>query len=317
MTIANRGALDRSVLVLGLGDETAGRFELIPNEVSRLSRAQGSYWVMEDGNVFTRFDLDPGVIGAEVGQLAERLSADYPDLVGTSLLSALQDQHPGTEFQLGMTDVVRWYDQRVPSLEMLEQASLILGAGVFAGGSVLPGCERGLAAYETAARAWVWELDPEIEAGTTWAFPVPDYDAALVPQLADLRACDEPTGDEVSVPPEVEFRVSARGDSTTVEVLADDGLYTDHDPTPVITVSMLPDATIGEIPEPRDPVPLLGFASTYLAAVGACGELPWAHTEMAGGDSWVDPDEEPLVGITFLADRLLCAGDVPEETISP
>lgn len=315
-TIADPGALDRSVLVLGLGNETAGRFELIPNAASRLSRTQGSYWAMDDGNVFTRFDLDPGVIGAEAGRLAERLSTDYPDLAGTSLLSALSDHDPDVEFQVGITDAIRWYDRRVPSLEMLEQASVVLEAGVFVE-SVPPDCRRNLTAYETAARAWVWDLDPEIEAGTTWAFPVPDYDSALATHRSDLHACEEPMAEQMSEsPPEIQFRVTARGDATAVEVLADDGLYSDHDPTPVFTVTMQPDAQVGEIPEPRDPEPLLGFTSTYLAAVGACGELPWAHTEMAGGDSWVDPDEEPLIGFTFLADRLLCAGDVPEEAIS-
>lgn len=307
--------LDRSVLTLGLNDETSGRFQLIPNQESRLSWTTGSYWVLPDGNVYTRFDLDAGLIRDEMEGLVGRLSA-HPDLAGTDLISALQNHYVGNEFQIGITDVVRWYDLRVPSLELLVQANLVMGAGVFSGGSVPPDCEESLAAYETAARDWVADLDPKVDAAGTWVFPVEGLDTALADLVAELDSCGRVI-DEASAPPQVEFRVTALGDSTMVEVLADDGLYTDHEPAPVFTVMMQPDAAVNEPAEPLDPAPLLGIASTYLAAIGACGELPWAHTDMAGGDSWVDPAEEPFLGITFLADRLECAGDVPGDAVSP
>ncbi len=74
---------------------------------------------------------------------------------------------------------------------------------------------------------------------------------------------------------------------------------------------------MGDLPEPLDPAPMLGIVSTYLAGIGPCGELPWAHTAIAGGDSWDDPTDEPLTGVTFLADRLACPGNVPEDAVSP
>jgi hypothetical protein len=309
---------DRSVLTLGVGDEPSGRFEMIPNQQTRVTSARGTYWVMPDGNVYTRFDMDPDLIAGEMAALVEEVTVESPALAGTALLTGMENHYRGAEFQIGITDVVRWFDLRIPSLELLEQANVILGAGVFPGGTVPEECRRSLDAYEAAARSWVQDLDPGIPSGTTWQFPVADYDAALAAQVPGAEACGEPLAEQASeAAPEIEFRVSARGSGTMIEVLADDGLYTDHDPTPVFTVLMQPDDAVGAIPEPRNPEPLLSLTSTYLVAVGKCGEVPWAHTEFAGGDTWVDPAEEPLVGVTFLADQLVCASEVPEDAVSP
>jgi hypothetical protein len=314
----NQESLDRSVLTLGVGEEASGRFEIIPNQQTRVTSARGSYWVLPDGNVYTRLDLDAGLIADEMTALVEEVAVGSPALAGTSLLARMEDHYRGTEFQVGITDVVRWFDLRIPSLEILEQANVILGAGVFPGGSVPEECRQSLAAYETAARAWVRELDPGILPGTTWQFPVADYDAALSAQVPGAEACGEPLAEQTGeAAPEIEFRVSARESGTMIEVLADDGLYTDHDPTLMFSVLMQPDDSVGAIPEPRHPEPLLGLFSTYLVAVGGCGELPWAHTQFAGGDTWVDPTEEPLVGVTFLADRLVCDSKVPGDAVSP
>lgn len=308
---------DLSVLTLGVDDELSGRFEVIPTQQTRVTSAPGRYWVLPDGNVYTRFDLDTDLIADEMAALAEEVAVASPALAGTGLLVQMEDHYRGAEFQVGITDVVRWFDLRIPSLEMLEQASVILGAGVSPGGSVSEDCRRSLAAYETAARAWVRHLDPDILPGTIWQFPVADYDAALSAHVPGAEACGEPMVEQPGeAAPEIEFRVSARGNGTMIEVMADDGLYTDHEPAPVFTVLMQPDDAVGPIPEPRDPESLLSLTSTYLVAVGGCGELPWAHTEFAGGDTWADPAEEPLVGVTFLADRLVCASEVPDG-ISP
>lgn len=307
--------LDRSVLTLGLGNETSGRFQLIPNQESRLSRTTGTYWLLPDGNVYTRFDLDVALIREEMEGLVGRLSA-HQDLAGTDLVSALQNHHAGNEFQVGIADTVRWFDLRVPTLELIEQANLVMGAGVFSGGSVPADCAQSLTDYEAAARDWVADLDPKIDEAGTWVFPVDDFDAALAGPVAGLDSCGRVI-DEAAAPPEVEFRVTALGDSTMVEVLADDGLYTDHEPAPQFTVMMQPDAAVGELPQPLSPAPLLGIVSTYLAAIGACGELPRAHTAIAGGDSWDDPADEPFTGVTFLANRLACPGDAPDDVVSP
>lgn len=313
--LPERAILDRSVLTLGVGEETSGRFQLLPNRGSRLSRMTGTYWVLPDGNVYTRFDLDAAVIREEMEGLVARLST-HPDLAGTDLISTLESHYDGDEFQVGITDTVRWFDLRVPTLEMIEQANLVMGAGVFTGGSVAAECQQSLDAYETVARAWVAELDPELDATGTWVFPVEDFDAALAEVVTELDTCGGFI-DESAAPPEVEFRVTDLGDSSMVEVLADDGLYTDHDPELEFTVMMQPDASVGDLLERLAPAPLLGITSTYLAAIGACGELPWAHTALAGGDSWDDPADEPFTGVTFLADRLACPDDVPEDAVSP
>lgn len=303
------------MLTLGVGDETSGRFQLVPNRGSRLIRTTGTYWVLPDGNVYTRFDLDAALIRDEMEGLVARLSA-HPDLAGTDLISGLQAHYAGDEFQIGITDTVRWFDLRVPSLEVIEQANLIMGAGVFPGGSVPANCEESLGAYETTAREWVARLDPEFDATGTWVFPVEGLDTALADLVTEMDSCGEVV-DAAAAPPRVEFGFTDLGASTMVEALADDGLYTDHDPEPVFTVMMQPDASVGELPQRLDPAPLLGMVSTYLTAVGACGELPWAHTDMAGGDSWVDPAEEPITGVTLLADRLACPGDLPDDAVSP
>lgn len=310
--------LDRSVLTLGVGEEVSGRFEILPNQQTRVTSAQGTYWVLPDGNIYTRLDLDAELIADEMAALVGEVTVASPALAGTSLATRMENHYRGVEFQVGITDVVRWFDLRIPSLETLEQANVILGAGVFPGGSVPEECRQSLAAYETAARAWVRELDPGILTGTTWQFPVADYDAALAEQVPGVEACGEPLAEQTGeAAPEVEFRVSARESGTMIEVLADDGLYTDHDPTLMFSVLLQPDDSVGVIPEPRHSEPLLGLVSTYLVAVGGCGELPWAHTQFAGGDTWVDPTEEPLVGVTFLADRLVCASKVPGDAVSP
>lgn len=310
----DRATLDRSVLTLGVGDETSGRFQLVPNRGSRLSRTTGTYWVLPDGNVYTRFDLDSALIAEEMEGLIGRLST-HPDVAGTELISELENHYGGDEFQLGITDTLRWFDLRVPSLEVIEQANLIMGAGVFEAG-IPANCRKALDAYETAARDWVAGLDPTVDAAGTWVFPGGDFDTALAGPVTELDSCGGFI-DEAAAPPEVEFRVTHLDDSSMVEVLADDGLYTDHDPELEFTVMMQPDASVGDMPERLAPTPLLGLASTYLAAIGACGELPWAHTAIAGGDSWDDPAEEPFTGVTFLADRLACPDDVPEDAVNP
>lgn len=306
------------MLTLGVGDEPSGRFEILANQQTRVTSARGIYWVMPDGNVYTRFDLDADLIAGEMAALVEEVAVRSPSLAGTSLLARMEAHHRGADFQVGITDVVRWFDRRIPSLETLEQAGVILGAGVFPGGSVPDECRQSLADYETAARAWAAELDPEVLPGTTWQFPVAAYDAALTEHVPGAEACGEPLAEQTGeAAPGIEFRVVPRESGAMIEVLADDGLYTDHEPTLVFSVLMQPDDSVGAIPETRDPEPLLGLVSTYLVAVGGCGELPWAHTQFAGGDTWVDPTEEPLVGVTFLADRLVCASKVPGGAVSP
>src|SRR5690606_16918113 len=103
-------------------------------------------------------------------------------------------------------------------------------------------------AYETAARDWVAGLDPTVDAAGTWVFPGGDFDTALAGPVTELDSCGGFI-DEAAAPPEVEFRVTHLDDSSMVEVLADDGLYPDHDPELEFTVMMQPDASVGDMPE--------------------------------------------------------------------
>lgn len=315
---------DPSVLSVGLGDEASGRFSVQPGPLGDLMLpVEGTYWATGEGNVYTRLDVDPELIAGEMNRLVDSIEAMGGQPEGSPYLASLRDHYRGNEFQIGITDLVRWIGIGPLPLDLMEQWTWLSEVDALANntGETLPSefgqCRTAIESFDTAARTWVDDLEIDfqpVEGGAEkWVFPVQALEVALADQLSAAAVCEEFFGDSTDEQPELIVTVTPEQSGTRIDLFADQKIYIDRGPELLITIRMWPDETVGDPPDTPSPLPLLTVQGTYLTAIGVCGGLPWIYSNFAASDTYYGPDSGGYAGPTIFASNWLCLNDVPEE----
>jgi hypothetical protein len=311
------GALsDSSLLTLGRGEETAGRFRILPGpEGDLIPPVEGTYWVTEKRNVYTRLDVDSGLIADEMSRLVDQMAAVGPGEESSYLVS-LRDHYLGDEFQLGIIDLVRWIGIGPPPHDWIQQWIWFTEADTTEGAVAVPSelvqCLSAVESFDAAARQWIKHVEPVTSDADRWVFPVEDFLASLAEEMNATSICGELFDGADETQPELVLAVAPDGPGTRIDVLVDPKVYTDRQLELLFTVIMWPDTNAGEPPNSPTPAPLLTMQNTYLAAIGVCNELPWIHSNFAAGDTYYEPDVDGYIGPVIFASRWVCDDDVPE-----
>jgi hypothetical protein len=307
-------SFDRSVLSLALepGETRPGRFRLQPGRTTEiLKTVEGRYFVTDGGNVYTALNVDPDVIAGEMSRLVAALEDRGGGASDSSLLASLRDHYRGDEFQIGLTDLVRSFGAGGLSSEWVEQWSWFVQAD----GSPLPpeltDCRDAVAELDVAARSWMAGLDIRFTDGV-WVFPIADFERALAAEIEAASIC-ELFVEETGPGPEIVIKLSGESDLRRLEVLVDDKIYTDAEPELMFAVMMAPNESVGLPPVDPDPVPLLTLRSSFLTAIGVCGELPWIYSNFAAADSYYSPVSGGYEGPTIFDSGWYCEDEVPED----
>jgi hypothetical protein len=307
---------DRSLLTLGRGDETAGRFRILPgSEGDLIPPVEGTYWVTEQGNVYTRLELDSGLIADEMSRLVDKTTA-VGQGEGSSYLISLRDHYRGDEFQIGIIDLVRWIGIGPPPHDWIQQWIWFSEADAAEGSTAVPPelvrCLSAIESFDAGARLWMNHVDPVANDAERWVFPLEDFLAPLTEELNATSVCGEFFDGADDTQPELHVAVTPDGPGTLIDVLVDRKIYTDRQLELMFTVLMWPDATVGDPPSSPIPAPLLTMQNTYLAAIGLCNELPWTYSNFAAGDTYYDPEADGYIGPVIFASKWVCPDDVPE-----
>lgn len=306
--------LDRSVLTLGLepGDTRPGRFRFRAGSQSDLlMTVEGRYWVTATGNVYSVLDVDSDLIAAEMARLLADLDAGTAASGGaTPFVESLRNHYRGSEFQVGLTDLLKWAGLGGLSAEWAEQWAHFIEADGTEKPPELGECEDSIAAFDRAAARWIHDQPIDLTVAP-WTFPEADFQDSLRNEFAAMAIC-ESYFSPGTTPDELTIRLTTRPGARSVEVLLDDGLYTDADAELLLAVDMRPDETVGDLPNPLDPASLLTIRGSYLAAIGACGELPWIYSNFAAANTFHAPGASSYNGPTIFESGWFCEEEVPE-----
>lgn len=308
---------DRSLLALGRNDENAGRFRIQPGpDGDLILPVEGTYWVTEQGNVYTRLDVDPGLIADEMSRLVQRTGSATGEGEESSYLVSLRDHYRGNEFQLGIIGLVRWIGIGPPPHDWIQQWIWFSEADTTEGSSAVPPelvrCLSAIESFDAGARLWMNHVDPVASDAERWVFPVEGFLASLVEEMNATSVCGEFFDGADDTQPELQVAVVPDGPGTRIDVFVDPKIYADRQFELLFSVLMWPDTTVGDPPSSPAPAPLLTIQNTYLVAIGVCDELPWIYSNFAAGDTYYEPDRDGYLGPVILASRWLCADDVPE-----
>ncbi len=306
--------VDRSILGLALepGDTRPGRFRLErgPN-TEILMTVEGRYWVSAGGDVYTTLDVDPNLIAEQMTLLAAAVRARGGQPPDSPYLTSLREHYRGDEFQIGLTDLIRSLAAGGLSAEWAEQWSWFVQAD---GNPVPPellACQNAIASLDRAARSWVRDLEIEFVDGT-WLFPMQDFEQAMAVEIEEASICELFV--ELSGPsPEIVIELGDEADRRRVSVLVDDKIYTDREPELMFAIAMWPDESVGPPPDDPNPASLLTLGSSYLTAIGVCGELPWIYSNFAAADTYYSPLSSGYPGPVVFASGWYCQDQVPEE----
>ena len=321
------GLSDRSLLsVAGDAAGTAGRFTISDGASTFVSRhtlptLTGRYWVTEDGNVYTDFDVDPDLIASEMAALTERLLGSGGSTGGAPYTEWLDSHYRGSEFQVAFTDLLAWVGVSLP----IEYTRLFNAMFEAEGAEVedpetlepvlRPGCLAASEESEVALGEWALGLEPRFEDSgdgvETWDLPLDELDS--IPEFDSMMAiCVDSPGAEPGVDNRNRVRItreeSAGGIRLVVSVDLADFVGADYDPA--LEIVMTPDDGIGDPPDEPDPSGLLTTMGSYLVTISACGELPYVRTEIFVVD-YTGPDDPTYFGPSVYASGWVCEDAVP------
>jgi hypothetical protein len=305
--------LDRSVLSLGLvpGDTRPGRFLLVPGPSSDfLMSVQGRYWVGGEGDVYTALDIDPELIAAQMALLAADIDSMGGQPDDSPYLTSLRNHYRGDEFQIGLTDLVRFLGVGGLPVEWAEQWSWFVQADGTPVPADLEACREALESLDRAGRTWVRDVRTDFVDGA-WAFPLDAFEGALASEIEAASVC-ELFVEGSAASPEIVIVLANASEKQRIEVLVDEGIYTDQEPERMLAITMWPDESVGPPPSEPNPASLLTVRGSYLTAIGVCGELPWIYSNFAAADTYHAPGSGGYDGPVVFASGWHCEDDVPE-----
>ncbi len=305
--------LDRSVLSLGIeaGDTRPGRFRFrAGNQSEFLMDFEGRYWIMPSGDVYTAVDVDPAVISDEMDRLLTSLDAASGQSGSTPYVESLRSHYGGNEFQIGLTDLIRWAGFGGLTVEWAEQWKGFIEADGTEVPAPLIECAPAIAVFDGAAKRWIAEQPIDLSNGA-WTFPELDFERSLREELAATAPCEAFLSSGPN-PEELTIRLDTAAGFPTIEVMLDDGLYSDRDAELLFAIAMRSDESVGDMPAPANPASLLTVRNTYLVAIGVCGELPWIYSNFAAANSYHAPGTGLYYGPSILESGWYCEDEVPQ-----
>lgn len=320
---------DRSLLSFA-GDAAgnSGRFTTSDgsstNFVSRhtIPRLNGRYWVTEDGNVYTDFDVDPELIASEMAVLIESVQANVGPAERAPYADLLENHYRGSEFQVVFTDLLAWVGVTPPiDFTRLFNATFeASGAEVDDPETLEPllrsGCLAASEGSEVAVAEWALNLEPQFEDSgdgqETWDLPLDELDS--IPEFESMMALcfDSPDTGDPGADARHNVRVTREETAGAIRLVVsvDRSDFVGIDFAPALEIVMTPDSDIGDPPESPNPSGLLTTLGSYLVTVSACGELPYVRTEIFAV-KYTGPDEPTYLGPSFFASGWACEDETP------
>lgn len=197
---------------------------------------------------------------------------------------SLRNHYRGDEFQLGMTDFLSnlgWG----PTLDRLEAYSWAAETeedrAFFE--ACLPEVERFHGALDAVTKSTPVDLVGGAGA-SGWAVPLDKFASDLDDELEALDVCGEFKVHREELDIELHATVIEEGDRRRIEWGGPPGGSRDY--SLLLTIWMVPDASVGAPPAQPMPESLFTFRSMHLVAIDFCGELPWSYTNLAASDSY-------------------------------
>jgi hypothetical protein len=310
-----------SVLALSAtaGRLDEGEFALFPGDTPAALVA-GHWWSTVGGNVYTRVDLDTGLVAAEMGRLVEEVLDPSDERLAEVL--GFRDHYRGREFQLGLEDFIPAGPPPPDAMALLRL--LYDGAGAAALAEVEE-CGNRVADFAVASDRFVLGLQPvfiTLDSGEEeWLFPTASYLESVAPERTAAAAACNPLFELVADPAGQSLRLvrASEGSVERLDLLIDSGIYAEPREERAITLWIEPSSGSQIAPSKPAPAPMFTTLNQFLLAINQCGELPWIYSNFAAANTYTSPDDEGYEGPTPFdtyfpcADRVLPALEAKED----
>jgi hypothetical protein len=276
-------------LIGDLGDHGTFDLELRFDTPVHAEIYHGRYGTLSDGMVFTRFNMDIGLVNREVRRLLahhDRFESFDP---GWRQIFISKSTKITDELQVGLADVLM-FGGFFGSAGVAREPTLSFAA-------VRDGdprrCEAALSSFRDGVRQRLLETSNLL--GSDWQ---PDRE-----QLG---------GDELTQVYETCDALDDTGGSFDISV-SDTVLRVDSGGSEVLSVRVHPGD--GTAPEPvhLSTTSVLDRFSLFFLAIDRCGELPWLYSDLAATITYTPPTDYNYVGPTPFGEVPVCSDEVPAD----
>jgi len=250
----------------------------------------GRYGTLSDGVVFTRFDMDIGLVNGEVRRLMahrDRFEAFDP---GWRQVFISKSTKITDELQVGLADVLM-IGGFFGSAGFLALEPTLSFTAVRDGDPKR--CEAALSSFRAAVRQRLLENSNLL--GPDWQ---PDRE-----QLG---------GDELTQVYETCDALDDTAESFDISV-SDTGLQVDSGGNEVLSIRVHPGDGAAPDPGHLSTTSVLDRFSLFLLAIDRCGGLPWLYSDFGGTITYTPPTDYNYVGPTPFGEVPVCAAEVPPD----
>jgi len=275
-------------LIGDLGDHGTFDLELRFDVPAHAEIYHGRYGTLSDGVVFTRFDMDIGLVNREVRRLMahrDRFEAFEP---GWRQVYISKSTKITDELQVGLADILM-FGGFFGSAGFLALEPALSFAGVRDGDSKR--CDAALSSFRDAVRQRLLENSNLLG-------------------LDRQPDCEQLGGDELTQVYETSDTLDDTAESFDISV-ADTALQLDLGGNEVLSIRVHPGDGAAPDPEHLSTTSVLDRFSLFFLATDRCGGLPWLYSDFGGTITFTPPTAYNYVGPTPFGEVPVCAAEVP------